>query len=101
MSTHTTTFGPAYSAHKRRRSLLCQMERVRNYLLAAAIRNHWHTLGEIRKALESDYCVPFPEASLSAHLRHLRKKRFGSYDVEKRRRRNGHVWEYHLRAPVA
>lgn len=38
-----------------------------------------------------------PQASISAQLRHLRKKRFGEHVVEKRRRTEGHgTYEYRL-----
>ncbi len=52
----------------------------------------WKTLDEIAH-LTGD-----PEASISAQLRHLRKKRFGSHTIKKRRRgepERGH-WEYRL-----
>jgi hypothetical protein len=47
----------------------------------AVARGAWLTLSEIAKATE------FGEASISAQLRHLRKKEHGGYRVEKRRRR--------------
>lgn len=52
----------------------------------------WRTLGEIA-SLTGD-----PEASISAQLRHLRKERFGSNVVDKRRRGNlgSGLWEYQL-----
>lgn len=55
------------------------------------IDGRWRTLAELSAALE------YPEASLSARLRDLRKERFGSHTVH-RRRRMGHVglWEYRL-----
>ena len=40
----------------------------------------WMTLREIASHTQD------PEASISAQLRHLRKPRFGSYTIEKRRR---------------
>ena len=36
-----------------------------------------------------------PEASVSAQLRHLRKPRFGGYEIQKRYVRNG-LYEYRL-----
>ncbi|HEV2195068.1 MAG TPA: hypothetical protein VGR55_05780 [Candidatus Acidoferrum sp.] len=48
----------------------------------------------------------YPPASISAQLRHLRKREFGGYEVEKRQRLSGRVlhgedfgtvWEYRLR----
>lgn len=52
------------------------------------------TLAEIEAATGD------PEASISAQIRHLRKKRFGSYIVDKRRRdEKGGTWEYRLFPP--
>lgn len=52
----------------------------------------WRTLKEISK-ITSD-----PEASISAQLRHLRKKRFGSWVIEKKSRgdRSNGLFEYRL-----
>ena len=38
----------------------------------------------------------FPEASISAQLRHLRKPRFGGHVVEKRRIKDTGTWVYRL-----
>ena len=54
----------------------------------------WRTLGEI-EALTGD-----PQASISAQLRHLRKKKFGKHQIDKRRRDEGGLWEYRLSAPA-
>lgn len=50
----------------------------------------WRTLAQI--AAQTAY----PEASVSAQLRHLRKPRFGSHDVDRRRVAFGGAWEYRL-----
>ena len=52
----------------------------------------WRTLAEIESATGD------PQASISAQLRHLRKKRFGSHALFKRSRGNRNVglWEYQL-----
>lgn len=52
----------------------------------------WRTLSEIEQ-ITGD-----PQASISAQLRHCRKKRFGSHTVEKRRRgdRENGLFEYRL-----
>jgi hypothetical protein len=52
----------------------------------------WRTLAEI-EAVTGD-----PQASISAQLRHLRKKRFGKHEVNKRPRgeREHGLWEYQL-----
>jgi len=39
----------------------------------------------------------YPESSVSAQLRHLRKPKFGGHTILKRRRFSGHgLWEYQL-----
>lgn len=52
----------------------------------------WRTLEEIERDTGD------PQASVSAQLRHLRKKRFGGHIVEKRRRGEDTrgLWEYRL-----
>ena len=52
----------------------------------------WRTLREIEDITHD------PQASISAQLRHLRKERFGSHIIEKRRRGEGRrgVFEYKL-----
>ena len=76
-----------------------QREKLRDVLLMAARLDLWMTLKEL--AAKTRY----PEASISAQLRHLRKPEFGGYVVEKRRREaeetlreNVHerVWEYQM-----
>lgn len=52
----------------------------------------WRTLAEISRATGD------PEASVSAQLRHLKKSRFGSHQIDKRRRglETRGLWEYRL-----
>jgi hypothetical protein len=50
----------------------------------------WRSLSEI----ELD--TGEPQASISAQLRHLRKPRFGSHLVDKRRRGETGTWEYRV-----
>lgn len=54
--------------------------------------SRWRTLEEIERETGD------PQASVSAQLRHLRKKRFGEHVVEKRRRGEDTrgLWEYRL-----
>lgn len=58
-----------------------QLAAIRKLMRRAVVRGAWLTLSEIAKATE------FGEASISAQLRHLRKKEHGGYRVEKRRRK--------------
>ena len=56
------------------------------------IKGRWHTLAGIA------YITGFPESSISANLRHLRKPKMGAHTVNKRRKgepKNG-LWEYQL-----
>ncbi len=55
----------------------------------------WRTLDEIAIATGD------PHASVSAQLRHLRKEKFGSFEVTKRSRgdREKGLYEYHLSSP--
>jgi hypothetical protein len=57
-----------------------QLEAIRDLMLTAARRGVWLTLGEIAQV------TAIGEASVSAQLRHLRKRRHGLHLVEKRRR---------------
>ena len=50
---------------------------------------NWRTLGEIARVTD------YPEASISAQLRHFRKPRFGEVDVQ-RRSRHGPLHEYRI-----
>jgi hypothetical protein len=58
----------------------------------------WRSLAEIRADIAQRFAVEDPEASISAQLRHLRKPRFGQYDIERRRRACAGTWEYRLNA---
>ena len=77
-----------------------QLEVLRQVLLLAAQYDSWMTLEELARKTK------FPEASISAQMRHLRKEEHGAFGVEKRRRewaealRAGtreKVWEYQVR----
>ena len=58
-----------------------QLESIRDLMLSTSRRGSWLTLTEIAERTE------FGATSISAQLRHLRKRRFGGYLVAKRRRR--------------
>ena len=83
--------GPAYDPEFDHARLTGQIQRVYDLM-----KDHeWRTLGEI-EAETGD-----PQASISAQLRHLRKRRFGQHVVLKRpkgERENG-LWEYQLLLP--
>lgn len=51
----------------------------------------WRTVKEISEKLS------YPETSVSAQIRHLRRPKFGSWTVNRRRRLNSAVSEYQLK----
>lgn len=80
-----------------------QREVLREVMLAAAACGTWLTLDELAKLTH------YPQASISAQLRHLRKPWHGAFVVEKKRREmnevtelvvRGPVWEYQVRRAV-
>jgi len=80
--------------------LKTQREILREVLLCAARYDVWMTLEELA------HKTRYPEASISAQLRHLRKAQHGGFVVEKRRRlwaettrpsAHEKVWEYQMR----
>ena len=77
------TFDPALDGAR----LGAQQALVKAHMLASG----WQTLAEIEQATGT------PQASASARLRDLRKPRFGSYTVSRRRRSAG-TFEYLVRA---
>lgn len=67
--------GPDLTPEDRKR-LCVQLRVVRTLMLDGS----WRSLAEIETA------TGFPQASISARLRDLRKRKFGEYLVERRRR---------------
>ena len=97
MSTNTNTFGPDYNEQHDGKRIATQHDRI--LLVMHNNRHTWLTLPEIVTQLQNRYPANmFPACSLSAQLRHLRKKEFGSWEVPKRRRGNvkSGLWEYNL-----
>lgn len=83
----TKTFGPCFKVPEDGVRLGLQHETIRDIMLSAI---EWLTLKEI------EYQTGYPQASISAQLRHLRKKKFGGWRVEKRRRDGCVTWEYRM-----
>lgn len=77
--------GPDYDAARDNERLTGQILRIFDLMRDG----EWRTLGDIAKATGD------PEASISAQLRHLRKKRFGAHGLEKDYRGNG-LYAYRL-----
>ncbi len=85
-------FGPLFDEKLDGAAIRGQMETIRQFMLSS---DDWYTLAELGAALG------YPEGSISANLRHLKKEEFGSYDMQKRRRESIRTWEYWLGPPVA
>ena len=65
-----------------------QLTALRDHLI-----NHpdsWFTLGELETVLR------YPQPCTSARLRDLRKKKYGSHEIGRRRVDGGGLWEYTL-----
>jgi hypothetical protein len=80
--------GPAYNRNLDQERLSGQILRIFFLMRDSA----WRSLPEIAASTGD------PEASISAQLRHLRKERFGSHTIEKRRRgdESSGLWEYRM-----
>ena len=80
--------GPAYEPRYDLERLTGQIRRIYDLMIDGA----WRTLDEIHR------CTRDPPASISAQLRHLRKRRFGGHTINKRRRGDEEkgLWEYQL-----
>jgi hypothetical protein len=77
--------GADYDPERDNGRLGAQLKRVFDYVSDG----HWHTLEDMANNTGD------PAASISAQLRHLRKERFGSWNVERRYINNG-LYEYRL-----
>ena len=67
--------------------LIPQRERVLAYMLDG----QWHTLYEVAQSLD------YPDASVSARFRDLRKDQYGGYTVDKRLKEGCEgTWEYRV-----
>lgn len=80
--------GDTYSHAKDHARLAVQRLTVYRHMQGA----RWWTLGELRQV------TGFPEASISARLRDLRKPQFGGHTVLRRRVGSGGLFEYRLLA---
>lgn len=67
--------------------LSTQLEAVRDLMVDGV----WRTLAQIQTAIGRG-----SEAAISARLRDLRKDKFGSYQVDRRRRGETGLWEYRV-----
>lgn len=86
--------GPVYDEQLDHERLSKQHERIRDLMIDGI----WRTVEGVAQV------TGYPENSIQAQLRHLRKPKFGGWIVDKRRRSLGeadgvslHLWEYKLR----
>lgn len=79
-----TTFDPAKDGKRLGR----QLAAVRDLMVEYGL---WLSLAQIED------CTGYPQASISARLRDLRKEQFGGFRVQRRRRSAG-TWEYRVTA---
>ena len=84
------TFGPAYDERLDGERLASQLHRIKLLMFDG----RWRTVRDIATTIHA------PEPSLQAQLRHLRKVRFGGYQVDKRRVHETGLWEYRVLPPV-
>jgi len=80
--------GDTYDPEQDKDRLLTQLGRVRDVMFDGK----WHTLRELVERCGGS------DASVSARIRDLRKRRFGAYVVESNRVNNG-LWAYRLIPP--
>jgi hypothetical protein len=80
--------GPCYESRFDQERLTGQLKAIFDLMKDG----EWRTLDEIHRA------TGVPHASGSAHLRHLRKRRFGEHTVNKQPRgeREKGLWQYQL-----
>jgi hypothetical protein len=97
LAAHLEPFGgDSYVAALDRERLSLQIERVLSFALGV----RWKTLSEMKSELEKVYFpTKFPEQSISARLRDLRKPPY-LCRLEKRRRGTGGTFEYQLFPPL-
>lgn len=87
--------GPVYDPAKDDIRLRKQIADIYTLMLD----KNWRTLEEIWKSFPiGDGIYKYPQTSISAQIRHLRKKRFGEHTVERRHRGDDTrgLYEYRL-----
>lgn len=80
--------GRTYDRNRDRARLNSQLLTVRHAMLNPA--GKWWKLADLARQLN------FPEGSVSARIRDLRKVKFGRWQVESRRTPSGGTWEYRV-----
>jgi len=88
--------GPAYDAEKDCARLSGQIEGVLLALKSGELRGRWMTVSEIRNYCHKILAEDYPEASISAQCRNLRKQKFGRWNVQSRYRKSARIFEYKI-----
>lgn len=84
--------GATFDQRRDGKRLNAQLDDVRNFMVSHA--DEWWTLDELEVALGH------PQASVSARLRDLRKKRFGGFEIARKYVARGQ-WAYRLAGRLA
>jgi hypothetical protein len=93
--------GAGYEPQLDRARLTLQVERIRRYMFGV----EWRTLREIKTALEDIHApAVFPESSISAQIRNLKKRPYSCRPLKRRRAGvrgpGAGIWEYRLLPPM-
>lgn len=88
--------GPAYEPKKDFVRLSRQMEDVLLALKSSELKKHWITVSEISRYCTRILAENYPEPSISAQIRNLRKVRFGGWDIVGRYRGGARIYEYKI-----
>ena len=88
MISHSNSYGPAYDEARDGQRIRGQIATIRELLLPLG----YLTLAEIARL------TGYPEGSIGADLRHLRKSKHGSFDVPRLRINN--TWHYTVNPPL-
>ena len=95
-----STFGPDFVEERDGARLDTQRTRLRDFMLKKAWDGQWLTLPEISAELSRRFPdARWPESSISAQLRHLKKSRFGAHRLAKHYAGNG-LYLYQLQPPL-
>ena len=90
--------GAVYDKGQDKARLEKQMDAIRDFMLGTGI--YW-TMQELESQLTTKYGIPFPQNSIQAQIRNLKKPENGSYTPDKRRRNGTNLWEYCLLPPTS
>lgn len=93
--------GAVYDKDRDKDRLIKQMQAIRDFMVGTAC---WWTVQELESQLTSMHNMPFPQNSIQAQIRNLKKPEGGAYIVEKRRRKNQqgeetNLWEFRMSNP--